>query len=307
MSQSTFRDLIELGRLRFLFGGILLYLFGVQLALAGGGTLSLGRLLLGYAIVFGAHLSVSFSNDYFDYDGDSHSAPTPFSGGSGVLQRRPELRPVARAIALGLMAFSMLAAVAFVLLYDYPLWFLGVALFSNLLGWFYSAPPLRLTDTPLGEVATALSVGLLVYLFGSLVVSPTLSALVLRVAPAMLASGFLFILTVQIPDLEADRAAGKSTWVGNLGRTRSFRAILALALASVVYYLVLALWSSAGPVSFLLFAAIALLPVAPSALAALQRVEEKPTATTMVGAIMGASITTTVGFNIYLLLIRMRS
>ncbi len=304
MASSTLRDLIELGRLRFLLGGLLLYLFGVQLALIDGGSIDLPRLILGYVVVFGAHLSVSYSNDYFDFDGDQHAEPSPFSGGSGVLQRRPELRPAARAIALGLMALSMAAAVLFVLLFSYPIWFIAVALFSNLLGWFYSAPPLRLTQTPLGEVATAVSVGVLVHVFGALVVDPTLSASVLLFGPAMLSSGFVFILVVQIPDVEADAAADKPTWAMALGRRRAFGLVLALLVLNTIYYAILALTGVDTSVQFGIVALISLAPVLPAAAAVLKRMFDAPSATRMVGAVMGANILVTIGFNIYLLLDR---
>ena len=304
MASSNLRDLVELGRLRFLLGGLLLYLFGVQLALIDGATIDTLRLILGYVIVFGAHLSVSYSNDYFDYDGDHHSEPSPFSGGSGVLQRRPELRPAARAIALSLMGLSMAAAVVFVIVFAYPWWFLIVAAFCNLLGWFYSAPPLRLTQTPLGEIATALSVGLLVHVFGALVVAPSLSRSVLLFGPAMLSSGFVFILLVQIPDVEADAAAEKPTWVRSLGRGRAFAVLMALLAANTAYYIVLAATGSQQPVQFFVVALISLAPLLPAAVAVLRKMFDAESATKMVGAVMGASILVTVAFNVYLLVAR---
>jgi 1,4-dihydroxy-2-naphthoate octaprenyltransferase len=148
-------------------------------------------------------------------------------------------------------------------------------------------------------------VGLLVYFFGALVANPTLPRLVLLFAPAMFTSGLVFILTVQIPDLEADSSAGKPTWVRSLGRRKAFAAILVLTLANAIYYIALALLTDVAALDFRIVALISLAPVIPAAIAVIQRVESAKRATRFVGAVMTASIFVTVCFNAYLLILRM--
>ena len=79
--------MVRMGRLPLLFGGLLLYLLGALTAVAAGHPFSPARILLGYAVLGPAHLSVHFSNDYFDIEGDGKGKPTGVSGGSGVFWR----------------------------------------------------------------------------------------------------------------------------------------------------------------------------------------------------------------------------
>ncbi len=156
----TVAQVLRLGRLHFVGAGLLLFLLGALLATLHGADLALRRLILGYLAFFPAHLSVSYSNDYFDADMDGLGRPTLFTGGSGILTANPSLRPLARRLAIGLMACSVLLGLFFTLTYDYPLWFFAYLLAGNALGWFYSAPPLRLSARGLGEIATTLTIGL---------------------------------------------------------------------------------------------------------------------------------------------------
>ncbi|MEJ2242498.1 MAG: hypothetical protein P8Y18_10210 [Candidatus Bathyarchaeota archaeon] len=69
---------LQLARLHFLIPGFMLYLLGFMLALLGGAMFDLNKFLLGYMIFGTAHLSVSFSNDYFDRISDRNSVKTNF-------------------------------------------------------------------------------------------------------------------------------------------------------------------------------------------------------------------------------------
>jgi len=62
--------ILRLSGAHFLIPGIMLYVFGAFFAQAMGAGLDLVRGLFGYVIFGLAHLSVSFSNDYFDGEGD---------------------------------------------------------------------------------------------------------------------------------------------------------------------------------------------------------------------------------------------
>lgn len=103
-----------------------------------------------------AHLSVSYTNDYWDFEVDHYNQPTLFAGGSGVLIQNPELRSFAKNFGILLIVLSLSLAVVFSYIYS-SVTFLLIALLGNLLAWYYSAPPLKLSYLGLGEVATALS------------------------------------------------------------------------------------------------------------------------------------------------------
>ncbi|MCU0613068.1 MAG: prenyltransferase [Candidatus Eisenbacteria bacterium] len=158
--RSTASSIIALARPHFLIPGFLLYSLGFMFAVYNDGIRALDVFLLGYSVMLPAHLAVSFSNDYFDVEADAISKRNPISGGSGILVKRPELRPLALRIALGLMLISAIMATVFYLVYDPAWYFLPFAWGGNLVGWFYTAPPLHLKYRGLGDLAILLAFGL---------------------------------------------------------------------------------------------------------------------------------------------------
>ena len=73
--------ILRLARLHFLIPGFMLYLMGYLLALLSGVDYDFSKFGFGYLIFGTAHLSLSFSNDYFDREADRNSVKTAFSGG----------------------------------------------------------------------------------------------------------------------------------------------------------------------------------------------------------------------------------
>jgi 1,4-dihydroxy-2-naphthoate octaprenyltransferase len=86
----------------------------------------------------------------------------------------------------------------------------------------------------LGEFVAAATVALLTPLAGYGVVAGRLSADVLWPTLPLLATSSAFMITVELPDYEADRPTGKRNWVVRLGRDRSghmHNALLVLSYA----------------------------------------------------------------------------
>ncbi len=231
----TMRDLLLLGRLHFPFGGLLLYAFGVLIASRFGADVGLPRVVLGYLVMLPGHLSVSYSNDAFDLEADRSNTPTLFSGGSGVLVRRPELRGAAIAIALGLIAASLALAVVFSVVHGVDWRFLALVVAGNAVGWFYTAPPLRLIYRGYGEIATALTVGLLVPVVGYIATGAPLESALLWLAPMSIAYGVLFVFGVQLPDREADAAFGKPNWTARMSPDTAIVAMAALCVFATLW------------------------------------------------------------------------
>lgn len=228
---------IRMGRLSLLFGGLLYYLLGALTAAAAGYPLSVMRILLGYAILGPAHLSVHFSNDYFDIEGDRRGRPTAVSGGSGVLTGRPDLRPRARIIALVLVAISFIVGIwAYSTVFPTP-FLLILLIIGNGIGWSYSAPPVRLSSRGLGEAATAVAIGLLIPGMGYLAIAGSLNLAYLLATLPLLLYGVAFILLVEIPDREADALSGKRTFIVRNGVRAGMRLALAATFLSTVLYL----------------------------------------------------------------------
>jgi 1,4-dihydroxy-2-naphthoate octaprenyltransferase len=276
--------LLRLGRVHFLVPGAFLYLLGALLAVLAGASLYLPRLLLGYMVFMPAHLSVSYSNDLFDADTDRYGRPTPFSGGSGVLVSHPHLRPTAGRIAIGLIVASFVVGIVFMAVYAYPAWLLAYLALGNALGWFYAAPPLRLSYRGLGEIATTLTVGLLVPALGYIMTTGRPGHLLWAVIPGSLLCGMAFIIAVQIPDLEADRRALKHTLVSRIGRGPAFILITVVLSLTTVWFLALS-DSRLRPVGL-----FGLLPAGISLWSGLRRPSERESATRHVSGILIALV-----------------
>ena len=89
MKESPMIKLLQIARPQFLISGLALFVFGASWAILLGAPFSLSRILLGYLVLIPAHLSISYSNDYFDVEVDKYDKPTLFSGGSGILVNHP--------------------------------------------------------------------------------------------------------------------------------------------------------------------------------------------------------------------------
>ena len=275
--------LLRLTRPQFMLASLALFIIGAAWAVILGAHASLPRLLLGYLVILPAHLSNSFSNDCFDVQADRLGSPTLFSGGTGVLVKHPELRMPAMWIAIALTACSLVMGILFVLLYSYPFWFLGLVLLGNLMGWFYSAPPLRLAYHALGEVSTVLIAGLLVPGMGYLVTRGYGHGDGLFIMIPLAFFALAFILAVEIPDMEADRLGHKNTWVALRGRGFGFMGAGALLLAAAgFFFCVPYLHPHASALDFRILGCFSLLPLGPGIVGMLKRPLDRPAATRLV-------------------------
>lgn len=269
-------NILKLARMHFLVPGIMLYTLGALLAAARGSALTWDRFLFGYSIFFLAHLSVSFSNDYFDREGDARSEPTPLSGGSGVLVEHPELARFSLGTAIALLLASGLVAAAFTWHFGYDLTFLAFAVLGGWLGWLYSAPPLRLAYRGMGEVTTLLAAGLVMPGMGYYVISGRLDLWFLALSAPLMCYGLFFILTVEMPDVESDSISGKSNLLVRHGRGRGALLSLLACLVGSVLFLGIHLSGALGrEVDFGLISLFSLLPLAIAAMAKLHHSDER--------------------------------
>ncbi|MEO7731579.1 MAG: prenyltransferase [Kofleriaceae bacterium] len=225
---------IRLGRPLFLGGGFLMFGLGAGIAALTGHALDATRYALGQAAVTAFQLMTHYANDYFDYDADrANTTPTRWSGGSRVLANAELPRAVALIAALVLAAIGLAVTLA--------LWQVAGARIAILLlaiavlAWAYSAPPLRLCATGLGELDTALIVTGLVPALGFLLQAPDrigLGLLGLAIVPPCLLQ-FAMLLAIEFPDAAGDAATGKRTLVVALGAPRA--AQLHVALTALAY------------------------------------------------------------------------
>ncbi|HNR44423.1 MAG TPA: prenyltransferase, partial [Methanofastidiosum sp.] len=214
-----------------------LFSVGALFAVLTGAELEINKFLLGYLILFLGHLSVSYSNDYFDFEADKLGEKTTVSGGSGILQMDPSLRQSSKLIAISLIFISILLGFIFTVNYNYHLIFLGYVIFGNLLGWFYTAPPIRLSYRGLGEISTMIAIGFVVPGMGYYVMKGLIDTNYLLFTIPLLMYGIYFILSVEIPDMETDALSGKKSFVTKNGRKLSLKIIFLAALFATMMYI----------------------------------------------------------------------
>lgn len=297
-------NILKLARPQFLVAGLALFLFGAFVAVLLGSPFSLTRLLLGCLIVLPAQLSVNFGNDYFDVISDQLDGGTFISGGSGILLRYPELRPTVKWIITWLIVFSLLMGVLFQQLYHYPFWMLGFVVLGNLLGWIYSAPPFRLLARGLGEICFVSVIGILLPVMGYLTLRGVLDPAGLFFLLPLVCYAFVFIFSVEIPDLEADLLGGKRNWITRLGRRFGFLAIgFFLLLATGWFLLAPRFYAMHIPIDFRLIGLLSALPLLPGLLGMLWQPTNRQLATQITTLIVIGLTIFSVALDVYLLIL----
>jgi len=276
----TVLKIIRLGRLKLPLIAFLLFLFGVLLAVVSGVCFVLDRFLLGSATMLAAVFSVNYGNDYFDVEVDRYSKRTTFSGGSGILQENPELRGFAKWFALVMMGLSIIFGAIFTVVFSYPIFFFAFVVVGNMLGWFYAAPPLRLSYRGFSEITTIVAVGLMLPSLGYLIQKASLDlAFGVFALPCMLYA-LAFIICVEIPDMESDLRGNKNTLIVRKGRKFGFILItISVSLASL-YFLIIQLANFVHlPVDFRLISLLSLLPLFLGVLGLTRKTEDRNIAT----------------------------
>lgn len=215
---------IALCRPHFLLGGILLYALG---ALAAGVD-DPRAYLVGQLAVTATQLTAHLVNEYADLEADRLiSNRTLFSGGSGVLVAGA-IEPVT-ALRAAWSSTTVAVVAAGILAVEHPVASLVVA-GALMISWAYSMPPVRLTSTGWGELATSIVVTLAVPFTGASIQGPIPPVLVWAMI-GLLPIHIAMMLAFEIPDIESDRRAGKDVLAVRIGLTRTRRLIGALLLA----------------------------------------------------------------------------
>ncbi|MEZ5658176.1 MAG: prenyltransferase [Burkholderiaceae bacterium] len=221
-----------------------------------------------------AHAAANVINDYHDAlngaDDANDAGIWPFTGGSRLIQTQTTTVALTGCVAAGLFALVAVAGLAIALRHEPLLLPIGAA--GLLLGWGYSAPPLRLMSRGLGELAVAIAWSLIL-------VGSAASACRQAVPPALAcAPGFglmlaNILLINEFPDARADAAVGKATLVVRLGARPAARLYLALA---VLAHLLAGLMVLLGALPWQALAAWIALPIATLAARALIRDHAAP-------------------------------
>ncbi|MDH5770799.1 MAG: prenyltransferase [Candidatus Bathyarchaeota archaeon] len=230
-------NIFKMVRVHIVAGGVLAFSLGTLLAVLNDGGFNATQTFLGYLVVFFGDLSTHYSNDYFDIEVDRHDEHRKFFGGSGILIEYPMLVPIAKYIAIFLMVLSVSIAIILVSFFDVPNKFLFLAIGANLLGWFYSAPPLRLNSTGFGEIAIAVGTGFVIPGAGYLIAKGQFDLVFVLFAIPFTMYGLMLSFSLEIPDMEIDAKGGKKNLVVRKGRRFISKAVLLISLLATIIFL----------------------------------------------------------------------
>lgn len=177
--------------------------------------------------VLSINAGTNLANDYFDYksgNDEINRTPTPFSGGSRVIQDKL-IKPIN--VLIGSLVFFFVAClIGLYLIFSIPgNTILILGLIGIIVGFFYTAEPFRLGYRGFGEFWVGLCLGPLAVLGAYYVQAQTLSfeALLVSVPLGILVGLILYINGFQ--DYEADKRVGKKTSVVILGKERAAKAV----------------------------------------------------------------------------------
>jgi 1,4-dihydroxy-2-naphthoate octaprenyltransferase len=238
LSSSNAVNMLKIIRVHIVAGGVLAFSLGGLLALANGGSFNPVLFVLAYVVMLLGDLSSHYSNDYFDVEIDKHIGQKKFFSGRAVLVNHPNLRALSKSVSVSLLVCANVLAVASYLFLGAPIEIFLVILVASLVGWFYSAPPLRLTSRGLGEAAIACVTGFAIPGLGYLSVRGQFDPLFVYLAVPFVMYGLMLSLSLEAPDEEIDRKGGKRNFIVRKGARNVFLLILALTAASTLTFLV---------------------------------------------------------------------
>ena len=212
-------------RLPFLILTPACVLLGAATAAWSGAHLNPYYLALAFVGAVAAHISVNALNEYHDFESglDFNTEPTPFSGGSGTLPKRPDKAHIA--MTAGLVSLAITAAVGFFFLYVRGLWILPVGLLGLIVIVTYTKWITR--NAFLCLIAPGVGFGLLMVMGTDFVLTGAYSwtSFVAALVPFFLVSDLL--LLNQFPDVEADRGVGRHHFPIAIGREASVKLYVA--------------------------------------------------------------------------------
>jgi 1,4-dihydroxy-2-naphthoate octaprenyltransferase len=236
MSSSNAVNMLKIIRFHIVAGGVLAFSLGGLLALANGGSFNPVLFASAYGMMLLGDLSSHYSNDYFDVEVDKHIEQKKFFAGKAILVNHPNLKALSKSVSVSLLVCTNVLAIALFLFLGAPIEIFIVILAASLTGWFYSAPPLRLTSRGLGEAAIACVTGFAIPGLGYLSVRGQFDPLFVYLAVPFVMYGLMLSLSLEAPDAEIDRKGGKRNLAVREGARNVFMLILALTVASTLTF-----------------------------------------------------------------------
>lgn len=187
------------------------YLIGAAIGIELGENLSWTAMVWGYVAIILTSASIHYANEYADFETDALTTRTPFSGGSGALPRTGLPRHWAMIGAAMTLILGIGIAVFGVLADQLNIAAVGVLMLGAFFGWMYSLPPLALAWRGWGELDNALLGGVVLPLYGYVVLAGHINLMVIGMCLPFGALVFINLLATTWPDRLADAHVGKYT------------------------------------------------------------------------------------------------
>ncbi len=188
------------------------------------------------------HLGVNTTNDYFDHvlkADEINIRPTPFSGGSRVIQEKLENPETVLLTAIISFVSGVILGSYLIYLRGFPL--LYISLMGIIFGFFYTVPPLKLVYRGFGELTVFVLLGPLAVIGGYLAVTGKFSYEALFSSIPVGIWVMLILFANEFPDEEFDREAGKNNWLVLLGKRKSAYVYAFFAYFSFVFVVIAAI------------------------------------------------------------------
>lgn len=239
MSLLRLKIWLKATRAPFLTASLIPVILGTAIAWSETTKFNLSFFLLTLIGTAFLHTATNLTNDYFDHKSGNdwlNLNPTPFSGGSRVIQDK--LISPGSIIGFAFACFIIGSLIGLWINYQLKtnviLFLGGLGVF---LGFFYTASPLRIGYSGLGEMVVGLCFGPMVVLGTYYVQAKSFSWAALWASiPISILVGLILYIN-EFPDYNADKEVNKKTLVVLLGKRNAFklyRILLGLVYLTII-------------------------------------------------------------------------
>jgi len=225
-------------RAPFFQASIIPVVLGTSVAWYKTGVFYPGYFLVALLGAVSLHAGANLANDYFDHKtgaDELNQQPTPFSGGSRVIQQGLITPQTIYRASLLFIGLGSLAGMYLVWTRGWPI--LVIGLIGVLSAYYYTSGPLKIGYRGFGELLVGLNFGPLMVLGAYFVQAANFSmdAFAASLPVGLLIAAILYIN--EFPDYNADKAAGKKTLIVKIGPEKAVKGyyfLLTLAYLSIV-------------------------------------------------------------------------
>jgi 1,4-dihydroxy-2-naphthoate polyprenyltransferase len=226
-------------RAPFLTASVVSVVLGAVIAWNITGEFHLLNFVLTAIGVIFVHSGTNLVNDYFDHRSkldEINLNHSPFNGGSRVIQNKGTTPGAV--LTAGLICFSLAAAIGLYLnAVTKGNFILLIGISGFFIGYFYTAEPLKLGYTALGELITVIGCGPLIVYGSYYVIAQThaIEPLIASIPIGILVGLILYIN--EFPDYDADKKTGKNTLVVILGKLKAIKIFYVFLIFNYIWVL----------------------------------------------------------------------